>query len=399
MKKCMETDNLIAVGKFVVSLLQSVLEGVKPIAKPDEISWEAIFAFSKLHGVENMVCYAIENMEKKPDDIIWEKFKKEQNIQVARSLNQEFELNTIISDFESENVDCMLLKGCVMRELYPSADMRVMADLDILIKEDMRDIAEKIMKKNGYVFETENAHEIAYLKRPYMYVELHKSIVPNYNKELYKYYGTGWKFARPLEGYKHINIMSDEDFFVFMIAHFAKHYIQSGIGIRHVMDVYVYYKSKKLNSEYVKKELEKLELYEFSENVISLARSWFDGESSSDVVQAMELFVLKSGSYGIEEHRINYHIIENEESGDLKEAKKKRIMKLVFPSMDIMKKQFPILNMLPFLYPIMAIFRVVRALLFRKSSVLAVSEIAKQKINDVDEYKKHCSSVGLHKIL
>ena len=42
------------------------------------------------------------------------------------------------------------IKGCVMKKLYPSPNMRSMCDIDILIEDDGIDRAEKIMQNLGY---------------------------------------------------------------------------------------------------------------------------------------------------------------------------------------------------------------------------------------------------------
>lgn len=53
---------------------------------------------------------------------------------------------------------------------------------------------------------------------------------------------------------------SDEDFYVYMIAHEYKHYSGGGTGLRSLLDTYVYClkKGKTLDWDYISGEIEKL---------------------------------------------------------------------------------------------------------------------------------------------
>ncbi len=97
------------------------------------------------------------------------------------------------------------------------------------------------MNRLGYLPGVESNHEYVWDKKNMLHVELHKMLIPSYNKDYYAYFGDGWRLAKKYDGSEFK--MSDEDTFVYIFTHFAKHYRDAGIGIRHITDIYVYLKS------------------------------------------------------------------------------------------------------------------------------------------------------------
>ena len=57
----------------------------------------------------------------------------------------------------------MLLKGALLREMYPEADMRLMGDVDILIKSEQYDGIRQIMLDLG--FEEKKVHAMQVLSQ------------------------------------------------------------------------------------------------------------------------------------------------------------------------------------------------------------------------------------------
>jgi hypothetical protein len=66
------------------------------------------------------------------------------------------------------------------------------------------------------------------------------------------YYDDIWTKVSKREGYNYSYCLSDEDFYIYMIYHCAKHFKSGGLGIRMLMDVYVYLNShQNLDREYI----------------------------------------------------------------------------------------------------------------------------------------------------
>ena len=85
------------------------------------------------------------------------------------------------------------------------------------------------------------------------------------------YFNPGWQHAVLKENCKFVYEMTHEKFYMYMIAHFAKHYLNSGSGIQ-IMDIWVYNKryGNVINKQYIDVELSRANLAKFAKAVESL---------------------------------------------------------------------------------------------------------------------------------
>ena len=191
----------------------------------------------------------------------------------------------------------MKLKGTVLKYLYPHSEMRLMSDSDILIKEEQMPKIKGVMKSLGYEYRTSSDHEWIWA-RPELTAELHKRIVASYQKDYFEYFDNGWKLAKQIEGtyeYK----MSKEDEFIYLFTHLAKHYRDSGIGIKHFADIYVFIRAEKnLDMDYVENVLKKLGIYTFFVNVQNMLNVWFCDTGWDEISEFITCKVFESGVYG-----------------------------------------------------------------------------------------------------
>ena len=100
--------------------------------------------------------------------------------------------------FEANGIDYLPLKGCILRSLYPSPELRSMGDIDILIKIEQYKQIRSLLTVHGFRKGYESDHEYAWDKND-VHIELHKRLIPSYNKDYYAYYGDGWQLAKPTE--------------------------------------------------------------------------------------------------------------------------------------------------------------------------------------------------------
>ena len=159
---------------------------------------------------------------------------------LLRSERQNRAIRNVQAAFASAGVDFLPLKGCHLRFLYPKPELRLMGDADILIRTSQYDTVRSIVKGLGYEEQTESDHEFIW-NSPSLHLELHKRLIPSYNRDYARYFGDGWKQAKKTKTTCYT--LSPEDDFVYIFCHFAKHYRDGGIGLRHVTDLWVYLRS------------------------------------------------------------------------------------------------------------------------------------------------------------
>ena len=127
------------------------------------------------HGVLGLIGSVIESCDNVPGDA-YNKFFRAYKRNIYRDAKRGILIDLLLGDFESDGVDCMPLKGYVLKDMYPSVEMRDMCDVDILIHTKDFEKADNIMKLNGFKFEKESPHEYIYTSNDKITIELHKSL-------------------------------------------------------------------------------------------------------------------------------------------------------------------------------------------------------------------------------
>lgn len=310
------------------------------------------------------------------------------------SMRQMLEIERITKEFEKESVEYMLLKGTILKAIYPKPEMRTMGDADILIKQDQYSKIQTIMERLQYTFKYESNHELVWVK-PTLFLELHKRIMTTYNKVFYEYFDSGWKLAHRVSGSCAYE-MSVEDFYIFTFVHFTKHYRISGIGIKHVIDLWVYSNTHpEMNWEYVENELNKMHLLEFHANIKQTIAVWFENAAENDITELITNVVFNSGQYGTAEMTIINRALRDGENSALK-AKVNSLLGNIFPAYEFMSSKYPILKKVPILLPVMWIFRVITTVIFRNNLVRKyLASVEKMDRVKIRENEKALRFVGL----
>ena len=378
----------------VIKVLYAALTGEKQQLDND-INLQELWEIANKHKIVPIIYYGALNCGISNDEPIMQQLFMTTCRNVAVSQRQAFYLNEIFNAFDEKGVEYMPLKGTLLKELYPKSEMRIMGDADIVIKTAQYDIIKPIMEELGYSEKVESDHELIW-KKPGSFIELHKRLIPSYNKDYFAYYGDGWQLAKIKNGTRYE--MTDEDQMIYLFTHYAKHYRDAGIGIKHIVDLWVYRKNKPgLDEEYIKKELENLKLYDFYCNTIKTLSVWFDGENPDDVTDFITRIIFNSGVYGTDEARILSQAVKAAKShGTAKNVKSSKLRKLIFLNFDSMCVKYPFLRKLPFLLPVMWVVRIFSALLFKRNNIKKQS----QKLSSITEeginsYQQSLDFVGL----
>ncbi|MGM9523046.1 MAG: nucleotidyltransferase family protein [Faecousia sp.] len=370
------------VSEYLLALLRCALNGATPDEKPEDVAWESVFSMAKKHGVSALGFYAIKKLKPPPDAELMEKWDERNAKLMAKCVNQETEFSALTACFEEHEIPFLPLKGSVVRELFPLPHLREMGDIDILVPVDKIQKACELAQSMNYKLAATVSHHVELQKRPYMNLELHTGLIaPTY--EYYEYYKDPWKRAY-LQKDKFWYGMKNEDVYLYLLTHAAKHYYYSGTGIRSVIDIYLFnraYRSS-MNQEYIAEELKKLNLATFAAQMEGLAEYWFsehDCDASADI-EEMQAYILSSATYGTksirEANELRRYIRNGKsESG----AKTAMFLHMVFLPCDEMQLMFPILKKAPILLPFCWVARWFRILFTKPQSISS----SYKKIHDI----------------
>lgn len=377
-----------------ITLVKSAISG-KSCEPPENFSLEVVIDVAREHQISPIVYYGAINCGFDKNSEAMRMLFNNAFPLVILDEQQRQALDMLCEAFEVDGIEYMPLKGSVLKSLYTRTEMRVMGDIDILIKTEQYEIIKRVMLELGFGEEVESDHEFIWIKDN-LCIELHKRLIPSYNKDFYAYFGDGWQLAERCSGYKYS--MKDEAFFIHLITHFAKHYRDGGIGIKHFIDLWVYKNAKpQLNLEYVKSELKKLRLYEFFENVEKTLDVWFSDADETFETKLITNMVFNSGAYGTAGDAATSKIIrETQGKSSFVKVKLANRIKTVFLPYKQMCEKYIFLKKAPFFLPIMWIVRLLHVIIFKKDRMLNYIEKEKRLTNDaIYERKEKLNAVGL----
>ena len=373
----------------MLKIIKAVILGEKVDISSMDIDWDRMYTLTEYHSVTNLIAYAID--ESVPQEIA-DIFAKSSTIAFARYMGYEHETAQICKLFEENKISYMPLKGHIMKNYYPSPEMRTMCDVDILVKEQDLEAIDTVMAKCGYTkLPVVREDEVTYQKQPLFCYEMHLQLVRYTHKKIFDYYGDGWEFARKDTefGYK----MSDEDFFVFLIAHLAKHYRTAGVGVRPVVDIWIYLKKfrDKLDWGYVDGELDKLGMKDFAYNVFKLTEFWFEGASPEKKISDMSSYVLTSGIYG---NVVNDSITKEMRQETKHSSSLVRYIQAIFIGYEPMAEMFPKIKKFP---PLIVYYWVKRLVVkifdgSGKKYIALQKEISSENAQNI---KEHFDDIGI----
>lgn len=383
-----------AFQKEFIGLIRSAFLNTKCVELSSEFDWDRAIFLVKEHNIAVVIYTGAQicgvSLNSEPMKELFTIVCKN----MLASQRQVYEIERIRAAFKKENIDYMPLKGVILKNVYPLPEMRSMGDADILIKLEQYPQIEKIMKELGFEFQKETDHEMVW-KNPSLIAELHKSVMTSYNKDFYSYYGTGWQVADRVDDTSEYQ-MSLEDFYIYIFIHMTKHYRITGIGIKHMLDLWVFsQKHPELDRTRVEEELKKMHLYEFYLNVMEMIDVWFSGSEGTEKTDLITNVVFESGQYGSADMAIINRAIQTGK-GSSSKAKVSGFFKLLFPPYKSMKRKYKILDKCPFLLPIMWMVRGVQGI-FCKKEVLDkyVSDMKKINSENIEEHAKALEFVGL----
>ncbi len=382
--------------KDIINIIYAALTGEKKgISKKFDI--EKGINLAREHNIIALFYEGIILCGFSPDMPVLKNLQSELYISVMKDVRQKYMIKEISKRFDDDNIDYLPLKGTILKAIYPKSAMRTMGDADILIKEEQYEKISEILTTLEFSFIKETDHELVW-RHPSLLLELHKRVMTTYNKDFYKYFDTGWSFAKKIEGTNSRYEFNPEDFYIYIFVHFTKHYRISGIGIKHILDLWVYKKAYfNMNKEYIDKKLVELNLSEFHKNVMDTLDVWFNDGEANDKTALITNVIFSSGQYGSEEMAIINRVIRaSVNSGSIEKTKIKNIFSVLFLSLDNMRKEYPLLTKMPFLLPFMWIVRGADVLLLRKENLKKYFKGVKtiNKTN-VEENQNALSFVGL----
>ncbi len=240
-----------------------------------------------------------------------------------------------------------------------------MVDNDILFDReraaDVRDIMEGLGFTAVLFVENDHNHD-HYHKKPVSNFEMHRALIePADGAVLYDYYRNVKDRLVPDKDKRYGYHFTDEDFYLYIIAHEYRHYKRAGTGLRSILDTYVLLRKSLLDMECVCAEAVRMGIADFEKKNRRLALHLFEGDALTPDEEKMLDYIISSGTYGTTDNAACNAVEEKGRWGYF-------LSRLNLPE-DVMKNKYPVLRKAPILYPVFWVYRLLGGVFFRNRVV------------------------------
>lgn len=200
---------------------------------------------------------------------------------VSKGISQkEFTLG-IIKKLEERGIPCCLLKGASVAGLYNDPECRISSDTDILINPDDEEKLKKVLLELGYGVEEriENDHHLKAYHKNGGLLEAHVML---YSKTSQKFlfngldmYSESWSTMN-INGYDY-HILGINDGLIYLTAHYIKHLVNEGGGVRQMMDLLLYMEKykEKIDFEYYERIIKELSYDKLLDVIKTIGAKYF----------------------------------------------------------------------------------------------------------------------------
>lgn len=262
---------------------------------PSDVDWKEFLRFVKIHNVEALVCSGLKGQQL-PEDVR-ASLQAAYHHAIFRDAQLEHIKNRLQTLLTEAQVPHIFLKGAVLKHHYPIPALRTMTDLDILVyTRDYKKIDQVAQNLGGTRFAGDGNHR-NFLFPGNVKVEFHPNLL-HHATPVATAVNPGWQYAR--QDSAGTAKLTEEGFYLSILCHMAEHFVTSGIGVRFVLDVWVFHnlRGQPVDRSFVEAELKRFGLLEFVQNIEQLSRVWFDGEPTTPEMEELGEYILTSGIHG-----------------------------------------------------------------------------------------------------
>ncbi len=378
--------------KCLIDIMAASL-GSRPLNTDFEgVNFVTLIKLANLHRIDIPMYYALRDIPGVPEELQAE-LKKRQDVNALKSAVVSAETEYLCNLFDKNEIPYMLLKGSVIRGLYPSPDMRTSCDVDYLTNPEDADKIEKLMRDSGYSFDNRNDGVDTYNKPPFVCIEIHRELMNGH--EEFDCLHHLWENSVALENTAIGRKMSHDDFYIYTIVHIAKHITYGGSGIRPLMDMYLYLKNYRhiLNFDYIYSTLATVGLDTLGRELDVLQNFWFCGGEKSDVTDELSNYIVSSGIFGTVENAETQREVFRRSGAEI--GKRASVLKTAFLSYKNMTLRYPSLKT-PLLLPLYWVIRIFDVLLHKREKIAPLMGTATTvKETEIEKTKKLFTRLGI----
>lgn len=281
----------------------------------DNVDWSDILDEANKHNITSLIYsyLARPDSDLNIPESIKEKFRKQYLFELMEHERNYLSFSKVIGKFAAAGIPVIVLKGLVLRNLYPEPCLRSMCDYDILVKPCDIERATDLLVDSGYKVLNDRDKHIVFEHPFYQIVELHRSMcqedkIDNFSTFEQK----AWKDAVPVE----INgacalSLDDTSQVIYLVVHMATHIMGGGFGLRQLCDLVLLIESSKIDWDEFSLYISLMNLDTFTKSLLEVCvllfglvipAEWRFENSQSVVINNLVYDILENGVYGKSEN-------------------------------------------------------------------------------------------------
>lgn len=349
-----------------------------------QMDWKGVYEASAFHNLAAMTCMAVDSAVAAEDGFvlsegqheIYQKWQESKHRAVRKYMLMDMAVRQTEAFLEQSGIWYMLLKGSVLKDLYPKPGMRQMSDCDILFDPAYQQQVHDYFVSQGYEVECyqEGNHDV-YVKAPVYNFEMHTSLFGwEHQKELEDYYSGIYSKLIVGEGSDYKRFFTPEDFYVYFIAHAYRHHSGGGVGLRTLVDIYVYLDTYKdtMDWTYVSEQLRILKIEDYEQHLRTAVRNIFVLEQfDMSEEDALLKYMYCSGTYGTLQNKVENKLKALSNGDKLTVATFfKYLWQRCYPGEVFLKERYPFFYRHKWARPFCPVVRMVKGLVIHPKSLV-----------------------------
>lgn len=351
--------------EYLIHLFSASIREKFPEKPKKALDWHKVKEIASMQKILPLIYDSVDKLGKLgPDEETKKKWQDETLVCAYFFAMQNEQFYRVFNAAEEKGVELLLLKGIVLKDLYPVPELRTMGDCDIIVKKEQLDKVKELFFSCGYKIENETEKAMEFKKENALKFEVFYSVYSRLNPQK-GFNGDMWKDAKPFIK-EYVLKPSPEDFFVHTVAHLTKHIITRGAGIRNIADILLLIEKTEINWQIVLEKIRLLDIEKFFYGIMRMAEKYFDLKIPFDCPSIDEHFIdkliefmLSNGVYGAE---INIFTFDARKANGKRLYRIKNYMEKLFPPVNKITKKYEYAKKHPILLPIAWVHRFFRGL-------------------------------------
>jgi hypothetical protein len=374
----------------LLNLLAAAINSKTPCGMGGDIDWRAVYRLAIEHRVEGLALSPALALPTPPPADLMAAWQERAMVVMLTQIQITDALHSLLAKLEEESIRAVVLKGVVLKALYPEPDMRVMSDADLLVAPESFEPGCEALRRNGFIEMADECHDDTFVcaHPDGLRVELHRRLFDRKRQGFLRALNESELFpaskaVRTEACGGSVWSLPPTEHALFQILHMAKHMITTGFGIRQVCDFALFAERYRdvIDWEWFRRQCERLSLSSFARAVFWICEERLGMPRASGVVggdamagEALLEDVLAAGVFGKssdERTRSAAVVYRAFDRTDVRsENRVKRLLAAVFIRADEMHAPYLYAKRRPWLLPAAWAHRLFRYIFLRDTNVM-----------------------------